>query len=1138
MRPLLDTSYGATSLDEFVAEARSNLEFRAKLGAISPDGKRISALTRLKYIFINMYRRLRGLDSKKPGSALDKVDKLVDYLASPAPDARLADDLFFSSTVEKSEEAVVNSLGKFGAGPVSDADRQIFSDYVPGMKGTVRRAFLRALPLNSIGDYAQPTLPDMHPVIIKLFKTVQRQAGKKRQWHSKTKALHKELNKAFKGKPEEKKLYNDSINFQTRYRVDMTKPRSFYEGFYFTWLDGDKLGVSKQRFNNGKDRNEAIKNFKKANPNVKNIRRINEDPTKLEAYDWILKNKWKPLLKKMPQAKDLYLKHRGAYETAYTDFINTLLARIAKIDANPALKQKYKDKILFDLLNKNQVEPYFPLYRRGDKWLMYQGVDPISGGVEVYKELFESDAARQKKIRELRNDTQLQQQLSNLGQTLEIQSYNKVLSADQLPGVNSAFAFHLLGKIKKDVADSGEAASKRAIKAAKKKGATDAEAQDAGDKARNNATKGASRLEGIVFDAIVQASPERSLIKAFTPRQDIAGFQEDQIEVLRQKLPSFTDQVVKLEFDTELDAIQNELQKATEKYYNTPKEDFATDVQSIVQEYIEFNRNPYIAPWSRVLKSLGFWWTLGLNVSSALVNLFVVPMVVFPYLGGKYGYFNTMSALYRNTKLYFKTGMNRQVKDFEGLTGRKEFDGPSLTNLNYEDFDSLPDEFKEKRFDVLANMLDDRGLAAQTTVADMLDLEGTDTPTLTRVNSYMGFAFHQGERMTRHVTAMTAYELEVQKRIKDKGGALTEEEYAEAAENAILETEHTNSGAILETAPRLSQSNIGSVLMLYKRFAISMIYLQMKMFRQVFSSRLSQAKTAEERAQIQAENRIAKKQLAGLFATSGLMAGIQGMPIIGVIRSLWNMFFKTMGDEDDDDFDTWATGYFKEGPYNGLLHSMGLDIGPRIGMSNLLYRSLPNQEQTSIVLDMLEMGGGPVAGVGIRMADQGIPLMFKEGEVVRGMEKMLPSAFGNILRASRFATEGATTMRGDPIIEDISAGAILSQAMGFAPSEYTRQIEINARNKYQDNKIIDAKTKLLQRRNRALVEYDDDEVDRVEREIEEFNERHPEVAITSDTKDRSWNSYQRTTREMLNGVYITPARRRRVEEEIELLWGI
>ena len=166
---------------------------------------------------------------------------------------------------------------------------------------------------------------------------------------------------------------------------------------------------------------------------------------------------------------------------------------------------------------------------------------------------------------------------------------------------------------------------------------------------------------------------------------------------------------------------------------------------------------------------------------------------------------------------------------------------------------------------------------------------------------------------------------------------------------------------------------------------------------------------------------------------------------------------------------------------------MGLDIGPRIGMSNLLYRSLPNQEQTSIVLDMLEMGGGPVAGVGIRMADKGIPLMFKEGEVVRGMEKMLPSAFGNILRASRFATEGATTMRGDPIIEDISAGAILSQAMGFAPYEYTRQIEINARNKYQDNKIIDAKTKLLQRRNRALVEYDDDEVDRVEREIEEFN---------------------------------------------------
>ena len=1065
-----------------------------------------------------MYRRLRGLDSKQPGSALDAVDKLVVDITTPAPDSRIGDDLF-SSSVEKTEDVILeDTIGSYGKVGTLEQAKNAFNSRVPGMESGTRRALFRALPLNTIADYIQAKLPDFTVAINDLFRTIQRQSGKKRQYVNKTKTLHKELRNFFKGQPELKKFYNKSLTLMTMYRVDMTKPRSFYEGNYFTYLKGEKLETS-PKYKNSKELDEALAKFKEDNPDIQNISRINEDPVKLEAYDYLIKNEWGRLIKSKPAAVKMFQKHKRAYEIAYEDLIKTLNKRIDEIDADPRLKKDYKDKILFDLLNKNKIEPYFPLYRKGDKWLVYQGIDPVTGGVAAYKELFETNTAREQRLIELRNDVELNRQLAANGQTLSESTYDKIEGANQSANVDRAFAFSILGKVQQNVVDRGNVAAEKAREAATKKGATQEEIEAAATKARREATKGAKQLEDLVFDAIVEASPERSLLKTFSPRTGAYGASEDQINVLLEKLPSFTDQIVKLEFETELDKHQATLSELVRKYRGTENQGYAQDVGTVVQEFVDFNRNPSISRWSRLTRSMGFWWTLGLNVSSAVVNLFIIPIVVLPYLGGKYGYANTISALMRNTNLYMKTGMSAKSRDFEGVTGATQVDGPSLINPNYEDIESVPEELRE--YAPLAKLLDDRGLAAATTVADMLDMEGMDTPYITRANSIMGAMFHQGERMTRHITAMTVYDLEIRKRKAD-GATLTEDDYLEIADEAIFTTEETNSGALTETAPRYSQSDLGSILMMYKRFAISMLYVQFKMFQQ-FRKPLKPGDRA-----------VALKQIAGIFGTSGLLAGVAGMPIIGIVGKIFNM----TKEDDEDDFDTFMTAALSEGPYNGLLYSMGLDIGQRIGMSNLLYRSLPNQEQESLVLDAIEMGGGPIASILIRMIDQGYPLL-KEGEYNRAVEKMAPSSIANLARASRFYRKGATTMRGDPIIEDIGGGAILAQLFGFAPAEYTRQLEINARNKFQDNAVNRERTKLLSDRNFARRFRLYDEIPEIDEKIAEFNRRHPEIPITPEVKKRSEESYDRTTEAIRegSGVFISPRRRAAVLQEIELMFG-
>jgi hypothetical protein len=313
-----------------------------------------------------------------------------------------------------------------------------------------------------------------------------------------------------------------------------------------------------------------------------------------------------------------------------------------------------------------------------------------------------------------------------------------------------------------------------------------------------------------------------------------------------------------------------------------------------------------------------------------------------------------------------------------------------------------------------------------------------------------------------------------------------------------------------ETAPRISQGNIGSVLFMYKRFGISMLYLQYRMLRQA----LKAGNLNKE------ERNIAKRQILGLFFTSGAIAGIRGMPMVGPIIWLWNM----TKDEDEEDADTILQNYVSEGPFNGILnYTFGLDIAPRIGMTDLLFRSLPNQRATSLADTAFNMAG-PIAGIANRVY-QGWDLM-REGEIYRGAERMLPAVIANGMKSYRYAGEGATTLRGDPITEDIGPGHSFGQLLGFAPAGYTRQLERNALDKRVDRNISETRTRLMRKYYIAMRELDFNTMMDMQQEMLEFSLEHPEVAITSDTIEASVRQH-RLTDEMarqLGG--ITVGRRR------------
>ena len=326
--------------------------------------------------------------------------------------------------------------------------------------------------------------------------------------------------------------------------------------------------------------------------------------------------------------------------------------------------------------------------------------------------------------------------------------------------------------------------------------------------------------------------------------------------------------------------------------------------------------------------------------------------------------------------------------------------------------------------------------------------------------------------------------------------------------DAINDTEYTNGSLANAAAPRFAQKGIGKILFLFKRYASQMYAILFKLTQDSITSKDPAMKA------------MARRQLAGVFGGASLVAGISGLPFFGIIALAHDLFIQ---DEDEEDFETGVRKYFGEGMYGGLGNYLfGVDVAGRMGLSDLVFRDRLIEKDQSALWSGFEMLGGPVIGYGLQV-ERGIDLI-SDGEYQRGVESMAPAAIRNGLKAVRFATEGANTLRGDPIVEDLHWGHLLAQAFGFAPAAYTQQLQINSTKKKIDRVVTEEKTKLFRQYYKALRDGDRYGLRSLMEDIEDFNERHPLEYIKPSAIKKSMEGHRKTTREMRGGIRIDSKR--------------
>jgi hypothetical protein len=743
-----------------------------------------------------------------------------------------------------------------------------------------------------------------------------------------------------------------------------------------------------------------------------------------------------------PEGQSVYKQMRDSYKKTYDDLLDLLMKRIDDSVENKEDAKKLKTEIYQRLATKGKIEPYFPLTRTGDFRLSYD----LKG--EHYVEHYETSVARERAVKEL----------ESVGEAKNVQRFKGGSKRTYKDAPSTSFVNSIL----------------RTLEANK----VDPEVTDE------------------IMRTFLSTLPESSFAQAFRARKNTPGFSFNATGAFYSRSMSMAHQLPNMEYSAKAYKLRDEIDEHAKK-----KGDEQTRlVADELNNHIETLVSPNIAPWSKAVTSLAFGWTLGFNVSSAVVNLSQVPLVMAPYLGGKYGYPETMRAIGTATKVFMGSGRKRMVKmtvpTADGKETIEQTGGFSLDNYDFDAKDTPPEV---KRLKELSEIADKYGLLDRSMTSDMLDMNEKSSP-LDRINAYSGFVFHHGERMNRQISLIASYELELGRMAKE-GKKVDAAARTEAAKRAVEIAEIMNGGASAGSAPLLAKNSLGKVMFMYKRYGVTMYYMMFKTAREAMKSEDKKVRDA------------AMRQIAGIYASAGLMAGVQGLPMFGIVAAVYNLFKS----DDEDDFETAARKYLKEGMFNGAVNYLtGTAVANRIGLSDLLISGTGYKEQDNAILSFLQLVGGPAYGVADRLV-QGAKLI-SEGETLRGLERMAPSGIANVMKGVRFETEGANTLRGDPITGEMSTANAYAQMLGFAPAEYTRQLEINASEKNVERRALKERTKILRDYYiSARVGDSEGMADAIE-DMLKYSNRHPTYAITAETIQNSMAQHMKTTQEMYHGV--------------------
>jgi hypothetical protein len=384
----------------------------------------------------------------------------------------------------------------------------------------------------------------------------------------------------------------------------------------------------------------------------------------------------------------------------------------------------------------------------------------------------------------------------------------------------------------------------------------------------------------------------------------------------------------------------------------------------------------------------------------------------------------------------------------------------------------------------------------------------------------MGGAFHHAERISREIMYMSSFELAYadykEKGMDDKAA------FDAATKKALKLTYDALFNYTQYNKPRLMKGSPGAKL--FTQFLTYPLQMTSYLVRNFYG--MLPFLNKEEKKE-------AATKFFGTLAMTGLFAGVTGLPLYSFIMGVAEGTRDLMRGEDDEDdesnplyarnLDLWARNTFFPdyfGPGSNLASILGLtekqafllqrsiEAGPISAVTDLPFNAStslnglwfrndrPSETSREAFQNFVFGLTGPIGSVvgNIFAAKDD----FENGQITRGIEKIVPAWLKGSFTAYRLNREGATTTKGDRTMnrEFYTTGKLAAQALGFGSTEVNAVQQANFMAKQIDRDIEKERSSLLTKFDIAIRNGIETESERLKavsvlEDIAKFNKKNP-----------------------------------------------
>jgi hypothetical protein len=656
----------------------------------------------------------------------------------------------------------------------------------------------------------------------------------------------------------------------------------------------------------------------------------------------------------------------------------------------------------------------------------------------------------------------------------------------------------------------------------------------------NKAAADMDSIKDNIYQMYLMTLPDKDIRRKFVHRQGKTGFSADVIRNFITSQHTAANQLARLSY---ADKIRNGIAAAyAEIAQNPDKLKLAVLIREISARALD-EITPSIPDegidWNKVAATgnkFVFYWLLT-SPKSALIQMTQLPIVGLPTLGAEFGLGKATATAARYSALWNKFSTTKTDADGNITTSWGQ---PSIGDSSY--VTKHPDPAYRKALKDAWNFANEKDVFMSTYAGDMTAM--SEVPTAQYHNmisrgtrgvfNFMGGAFHHAERISREIMYMSSFELAYadykQKGMDDKAA------FGAATEKALQLTYDALFNYTQYNKPRLMKGSPGAKLA--TQFLTYPLQMTSYLVRNFYGMLPFLNKDEKKEAAI---------KFFGTLGMTGLFAGVTGFPLYSFIMGVAEGVRGLMRDEEDEDYDeddegnplgkrnldVWFRNSFIPiyfGPDSNLADALGLseedaktlargvemgplsaatglNLGASTSLDGLWFRDdSPGNTSREAFQNFIFGFSGPIGSIGSNIA--GAFDDFNNGQMNRGFEKLAPAWLRGGLTSYRLSQEGATTTKGDEIVnaEFYTTGKLAAQALGFGNTEVAQIQKSNFMAKQVVAKIEKQTATLLNRLDVAVRNENDDKIESILDDIEKFNTKNAMLPISGETISKSLQS--------------------------------